>query len=149
MRAVVQRVRTASVAVADEVVGRIDLGLLVYVGAMRGDGDTDLDYVAQKVVGLRIFEDDVGKMSRGVLDVGGSILLIPQFTLFGDVRRGRRPSFDDAELPERAAELFERLRAKVEALGPSVRTGRFRAEMLVSGEVLGPVTILLDSRKLF
>jgi D-tyrosyl-tRNA(Tyr) deacylase len=137
------------VTVAGETVGRIDLGLLAYVGAMRGDGDADLEYLAQKLVGLRIFEDDAHKMSRSVLDVGGSVLLVPQFTLFGDVRRGRRPSFDDAELPERAVELFDRICARVEALGAPVRTGRFRAEMLVSAEVIGPVTILLDSRKTF
>jgi D-tyrosyl-tRNA(Tyr) deacylase len=149
VRAVAQRVRSASVTVAGQRVGHVDLGLLAYVGAMRGDGEEDLAYVAQKLVGLRVFEDDAGKMARAVADVGGAILLVPQFTLFGDVRRGRRPSFDEAELPERAAELFEQLRARVEALGVPVRTGRFRAEMLVAAEVVGPVTILLDSRKLF
>jgi D-tyrosyl-tRNA(Tyr) deacylase len=137
------------VTVSGETVGRIELGLLAYVGAMRGDTDVDVEYVAQKLVNLRIFEDAEGKMSRALTDVGGALLLVPQFTLFGDVRRGRRPSFDDAELPDRARELFERLAARARELGVPVETGRFRAEMLVTGEVVGPVTILLDSRKSF
>lgn len=149
MRAVAQRVRSGSVTVSGRTVGRIDLGLLAYVGAMRGDTDTDVEYVAQKLVNLRVFEDAEGKMSRALPDVGGALLLVPQFTLFGDVRRGRRPSFDDAELPDRARELFAQLCARARALGVPVESGEFRAEMLVTGEVVGPVTILLDSRKLF
>lgn len=131
------------------IVGRIEHGLLAYVGAMRGDGASDVLYVANKLVGLRIFVDEAGKMSRSVLDVGGEVLLVPQFTLFGDVRRGRRPSFDDAEAPERAGELFDELVQAVLALGVRVATGRFRTEMLVESQVAGPVTLLIDSRKVF
>lgn len=135
--------------VASEVVGAIDHGLLAYVGAMRGDQDADVNYMASKLVGLRIFEDDAGKMARSVADVGGGVLLVPQFTLFGDVRRGRRPSFDDAELPDRARDLFDQLVLAVRAQGLTVATGRFREEMLVQSAVAGPITILLDSRKAF
>ncbi len=149
MRAVAQRVRSASVTVGGEVVGRIEGGLLAYVGAARGDGPDDVAYLAQKLVGLRIFEDDAGKMSRSVLDIGGAVLLVPQFTLFGDVRRGRRPSFDGAELPELASPLFDDVARAVAAAGVAIATGRFRAEMLVEAAVAGPVTILLDSRKAF
>lgn len=149
MRAVAQRVRASRVTVSGEVVGHIDHGLLAYVGAMRGDGAPDLSYVASKLVGLRIFEDSAGKMSLSVLDVGGGVLLVPQFTLFGDVRRGRRPSFDDAEHPDRARVLFDDLVRAVAALGAPVATGRFREDMLVEAAVAGPITILLDSRKAF
>jgi D-tyrosyl-tRNA(Tyr) deacylase len=149
MRAVAQRVRASSVTVNDEIVGRIDHGLLAYVGAMRGDGAADVEYVANKLVNLRIFEDDSGKMSRSVVEAGGGVLLVPQFTLFGDVRRGRRPSFDDAELPDLARALFDDLVHRVSAMGVTVATGRFREEMLVSCAVAGPITILLDSRKAF
>ncbi len=149
MRAVAQRVRASSVTVNDEIVGRIDHGLLAYVGAMRDDGPADVDYIANKLVNLRIFEDDAGKMSRAVADVGGGVLLVPQFTLFGDVRRGRRPSFDDAELPDVARVRFDELVAAVSRLGVPVATGRFREEMLVSCAVAGPITILIDSRKVF
>ena len=136
MRAVAQRVRSSSVTVGDEVVGQIGPGLLAYVGAMKGDVRDDLEYVANKLVNLRIFEDESGKMSRSVLDVRGGILLVPQFTLFGDVRRGRRPSFDDAEAPEAARALFEQFVSIVQALAP-VETGRFREEMLVEALVAG------------
>lgn len=149
MRAVAQRVRASSVTVNDEIVGRIDHGLLAYVGAMRGDTAADVDYVANKLVNLRIFEDEAGKMSRAVSDVSGGVLLVPQFTLFGDVRRGRRPSFDDAELPDLARSLFDELVARIAAMGVPVATGRFREEMLVSCAVAGPITILIDSRKVF
>jgi D-tyrosyl-tRNA(Tyr) deacylase len=149
MRAVAQRVRESRVTVGDELVGSIEHGLLAYVGAMRGDGPDDVAYVANKLVNLRVFEDDTGKMSRAVLEVGGQMLLVPQFTLFGDVRRGRRPSFDEAELPERARILFDELVDAVSKLGVTVATGRFREEMLVSTSVAGPITILLDSRKVF
>jgi D-tyrosyl-tRNA(Tyr) deacylase len=128
MRAVAQRVRSSSVTVGGEVVGQIGAGLLAYVGAMKGDTAEDRDYVANKLVHLRIFEDEDGKMSRSVLDLRGGVLLVPQFTLFGDVRRGRRPSFDDAEAPDRARVLFDELAAAA---------------------VAGPITILLDSRKVF
>lgn len=149
MRAVAQRVRSSSVTVGDEIVGQIGPGLLAYVGAMKGDTTDDLTYVANKLVNLRIFEDQDGKMSRSVLDVHGGLLLVPQFTLFGDVRRGRRPSFDDAEDPERARSMFHDLAAAVAALGAPVQTGRFREEMLVEAAVAGPITILIDSRKVF
>lgn len=148
MRAVAQRVLSASVEVDGEVVGAIGPGLLVYLGAERGDDDGDLDYLTNKLAGLRIFEDAAGKMSLSVVDTGGSILVVSQFTLFGDVRRGRRPSFDDAAPPEDALRLYElaceRLRAHV-----PVATGRFRAHMIVRSEVDGPVTILIDSKKRF
>lgn len=135
--------------VAGEVVGSVEHGLLAYVGAMKGDDAGDVSYMAQKLVGLRIFEDEHGKMSRSVGEVAGGMLLVPQFTLFGDVRRGRRPSFDDAELPDHARVLFDQLVAAVSALGIPVATGRFREEMLVQSAVAGPVTILIDSRKGF
>ncbi|WP_373047371.1 D-aminoacyl-tRNA deacylase [Vulgatibacter sp.] len=149
MRAVVQRVRRAAVTVGDERVGRIDGGLCVLVGVGRGDDDADADALAEKVVGLRIFEDEAGKMNRSVLDEGLEILAVSQFTLFGDVRKGKRPSFVEAMEPVRANELFERFCATCRALGAPVETGRFRAEMQVELVNDGPVTILLDSKRLF
>lgn len=149
MRAVAQRVRSASVTVEGEIVGRIEHGLLAYVGAARGDDSADVDYVANKLSGLRIFEDGEGKMARSVGEVGGGVLLVPQFTLLGDVRRGRRPSFDEAELPDRARALFDELVDAIARTGLFVASGRFRAEMLVQAAVAGPVTILIDSRKAF
>jgi D-aminoacyl-tRNA deacylase len=149
MRAVAQRVSQARVEVAEEVVGAIDLGLLVYLGVGKGDGDADVAAMVQKLAGLRIFEDEQGKMSRSVRDVGGAILLVSQFTLYGDMRRGLRPSFDDAAPPDEANRLYQAVRAGLEAAGISVATGRFRAEMVVTASVLGPVTILIDSKKTF
>ncbi|MCA9613822.1 MAG: D-tyrosyl-tRNA(Tyr) deacylase [Sandaracinus sp.] len=149
MRAVVQRVARASVTVGDEVVGAIDHGLLVYLGAGRGDTPTDVEYVASKVAGLRVFENDAGQMDLAVTDVGGSVLVVSQFTLFGDVRRGRRPSFTEAADPSDAVALYESFVANLRARGLTVATGRFRASMLVDAAVRGPVTILLDSRKTF
>jgi D-tyrosyl-tRNA(Tyr) deacylase len=149
MRAVAQRVSSAEVEVDGAIVGRTDRGLLVYLGAARGDGEADVVYLAQKLAGLRIFEDSMGKMSRSVLDIGGSALVVPQFTLFGDVRSGRRPSFEDAAPPEVARALYDALVGQLGALGVPVATGRFRAHMLVRSTVDGPVTLLLDSRKLF
>ena len=149
MRAVAQRVSHAEVEVEGAVVGRIGRGLLVYLGAAKGDAEADVDYVAQKLAGLRIFEDDEGKMSRSVVDVGGEILVISQFTLFGDVRRGRRPSFDDAAPPDDARLRYEEVVARLREQGLRVETGRFRAHMDVRSSVDGPVTILVDSRKLF
>lgn len=149
MRAVVQRVNEASVMVDGETVGAIGKGLLVYLGAARGDDTGDVQYTAEKIAGLRIFPNDDGKMSLSVVDVGGSVLVVSQFTLFGDVRRGRRPSFDGAADPEDAERLYldvvEALRAKALA----VETGRFRAMMLVNSVVDGPVTIQIDSKKLY
>lgn len=149
MRAVAQRVTRAEVEVEGAIVGRIGSGLLVYLGAAKGDGEGDVDYCAQKLAGLRIFVDDEGRMSRSVLDTGGEILVISQFTLFGDVRRGRRPSFDDAGPPDEAQLRYEEVCARLRAQGLRVETGRFRAHMQVRSDVDGPVTILIDSRKLF
>ena len=149
MRAVIQRALSAHVDVDDETVGAIDRGLVAFVGAGRGDVDKDADYVADKVAGLRVFPDDAGKMSRSVLDDGGAVLAISQFTVFGDMRRGRRPSFDGAMEPERAQELFERFVARLRDRGVPVETGRFRAMMRVVVDNDGPVTILIDSHKTF
>lgn len=149
MRAVVQRVTRASVTVDDEQVGAIDHGLLVYLGAGRGDGASDVEYVASKVAGLRVFENEAGQMHLAVADVGGAVLVVSQFTLFGDVRRGRRPSFTEAADPADAVALYEAFVEALRARGLPVATGRFRASMLVDAAVRGPVTILLDSRKTF
>ena len=149
MRAVVQRVRSASVRVGDELVGAIGPGLMVLVGVARDDAEADADTLADKVLGLRIFEDDDGKMNRSVQDTGGALLAVSQFTLFGDARKGRRPSFVAAMEPGRANQLFERYCQKSRDAGVSVATGRFRAGMLVALENDGPVTILLDTKKLF
>lgn len=148
MRAVAQRVLSAHVQVEERTVGAIGPGLLVYLGAERGDSPADLEYVAQKLAGLRIFPDIEGKMSRSVLELGGELLLISQFTLFGDVRRGRRPSFEAAEAPAAAEALYEAAKRRLTDLGCKVASGRFRADMKVHGVVDGPVTILIDSRKL-
>jgi D-tyrosyl-tRNA(Tyr) deacylase len=149
MRAVAQRVASASVEVEGQIVGRIERGLLVYLGAADADGAADVEYVAQKIAGLRVFEDDAGKMSRAVAEVSGEVLVVSQFTLFGDVRRGRRPSFDGAAPPAEAERLYEQVIARLRSAGLRVETGRFRANMRVRAEVDGPVTILIDSRKLF
>ncbi len=150
MRAVVQRCRRAHVTVEGQVVGAIDQGLVVLLGAGKGDGDADLTYVVDKVVGLRIFADDDGKMNRSVMDVGGGVLLISQFTLYGDTRKGRRPAFVDAMDPGPAEELYNRAVAAVRAAGVvKVATGVFRADMQVELVNDGPVTILVDSRKQF
>ncbi|MDQ3030848.1 MAG: D-aminoacyl-tRNA deacylase [Myxococcota bacterium] len=149
MRAVVQRVSRAEVEVEGAIVGSIARGLLVYLGAGKGDADADVEYIASKLAGLRVFEDEAGKMSLSVVDVGGAILVVSQFTLFGDVRRGRRPSFDDAAPPADALLRYEELVARLRALAIPVETGRFRAHMSVRPDVDGPVTILIDSRKLF
>lgn len=144
-----QRARRARVEVAGEVVGRIDHGLVAFVGAARGDTDADLAYTVNKVVGLRVFPDDAGRMSRALADVGGGLLVVSQFTLFGDVRRGLRPGFDDAMDPAEAERMVDRFVAAARARGVRVETGRFRADMDVFVENEGPVTILVDSRKLF
>lgn len=149
MRAVVQRVQEAKVDVDGETVGRIARGLCVLVGVGKDDVEADAESLADKVVGLRIFEDAEGKMNQSLLEVGGSVLAISQFTLYGDVRRGKRPSFTDAMEPTRANQLFEHFCAQVKQSGASVETGRFRAHMLVSLANDGPVTILLDTKKLF
>ena len=149
MRAVVQRVTRASVTVDHEVTGEISHGLLVLLGVAHDDAESDADYLADKIAGLRIFEDDAGKMNRSVIDAGGALLAVSQFTLYGDVRRGKRPSFDDAARPERARELYDYFVARIRALGLRCETGRFQAMMEVSLVNSGPVTILLESRKAF
>ena len=149
MRAVVQRVTSATVTVGSEVVGAIDRGLLVYLGAGSNDTDRDVDYVARKLIGLRIFVDTDDKMSLSVADVGGEMLIVSQFTLYGDVRRGRRPSFDGAAAPDVAKQLYDGVCAAVRAQGVPVATGVFRASMKVECIVDGPVTILVDSTKTF
>ena len=149
MRAVVQRVTQASVTVGDETVGKIGPGIMVLIGVSSEDADKDLKYITDKVMNLRIFDDENGVMNRSVLDVGGSILAVSQFTLYGDARGGRRPSYIRAASPEPANELYERAVAAWRALGIHVETGRFRTEMKVSLINDGPVTILLDSEKAF
>ena len=148
MRAVVQRVSEASVSVQGEVLGRIGPGLMVLIGVQEEDGEKDLLYIAEKVPNLRIFEDDEGKMNRSLLDTGGGILAVSQFTLLGDARGGRRPSFILAARPEHANPLYERLVESWRQKGIAVGTGAFGAEMKVALVNDGPVTLLLDSRKL-
>ncbi len=145
MRAVVQRVSSARVEVDDAVVGAIDRGLLAYIGFGRNDSDADRAWVLTKLTGMRVFSDDAGKMSRNVCDVGGAILLVSQFTLYGDLRRGRRPSFDEAMAPEQAEASYHAAVREVRAMGVRVETGRFRADMRVFSVNEGPVTITLDS----
>lgn len=149
MRAVIQRVSRASVKVNGEFTGKIGEGLLVLVGVTHTDSEADAVYLAGKIAGLRIFEDDEGKMNRSVADISGSVLAVSQFTLFGDVRKGKRPSFDDAARPERARELYQHFVERVRALGLFCETGRFQEMMEVELVNQGPVTILLDSKKLF
>jgi D-tyrosyl-tRNA(Tyr) deacylase len=149
MRAVVQRVSRAQVTVNEEITGEIALGVLVLLGVGREDTEADAIYLAAKIVGLRIFEDDQGKMNRSLQDVGGSVLAVSQFTLFGDVRRGKRPSFDDAAPPEQARQLYEFFVDQIRTAGIVCETGRFQETMKVELVNEGPVTILLDSRKLF
>jgi D-tyrosyl-tRNA(Tyr) deacylase len=146
MRAVVQRVDSARVEVDGVVTGAIERGLLVYLGVGKGDGDAERAYVLSKIVGLRIFEDDAEKMNLSVVDVGGSLLVVSQFTLYGDVSRGRRPSFESAMPPAEAERAYEAFVAAARAQ-LRVETGRFRAHMLVSSVNAGPVTIWIDSAK--
>lgn len=150
VRAVVQRVRRASVTVEGRVTGAIEGGLLVLLGAAAGDGPADLAYVVDKLVHLRIFADDAGKMNRSLLDTGGGALVVSQFTLFGDARQGRRPSFLGALEPVAARALYEQSLTALRAAGVArVEAGEFAADMAVELVNDGPVTILLDSRKLF
>jgi D-aminoacyl-tRNA deacylase len=149
MRAVVQRVRRARALVGGEVTGAIERGLVAFVGAGAGDTDADLAYVVGKVVGLRVFPDAEGKMRHAVADIGGGLLVVSQFTLFGDVRRGNRPSFDGAMEPAAAERLYDRFVADARARGVPVATGRFRADMTIDVENDGPVTILIDSKRQF
>ena len=149
MRAVVQRVTSASVTVENETVGAIDAGMMVLIGVSKEDTDKDLKYIVEKVPNLRIYDDENGVMNRSILDVGGSILAVSQFTLYGDARGGRRPSYFRAAGPEMANELYEKAVAAWRDQGIHVETGRFRTEMKVSLVNDGPVTILLDSEKAF
>ena len=149
MRLVVQRVTRASVTVDGEVTGKIGKGYMVLVGAEVGDTEADARLCADKLAGLRVFVDDEGKMNRSVLDVGGAILLVSQFTLLGDARHGRRPSFIAAARPEEAEPLLVTMKAMLEEKGLHVETGRFRAHMDVELVNDGPVTILIDSREVF
>jgi len=149
MRAVVQRVSRAQVTINGWIAGEIGLGLLVLLGVGRDDSESDVNYMAEKIAGLRIFEDADGKMNRSVLDVSGSVLAVSQFTLYGDVRRGKRPSFDDAAPPEPARRLYELFVEGIRATGLRCETGRFQEMMQVELVNEGPVTILLDSRKQF
>ena len=145
MRAVIQRVSQASVVVDGEAVGRIDRGLLVLVGVSTTDGPADADWLADRLVGLRIFENDAGRFDASVVDVGGAVLVVSQFTLYGDTRKGRRPSFTAAAPGPQAEPLYERVVAAIAARGVPVGTGRFGARMQVQLVNEGPVTILLDS----
>jgi len=149
MRACVQRVRRARVTVGGDVVGAIDLGLLVLLGVAHEDTDDDARALADKICGLRVFEDEAGKMNLSLLDVQGSLLAVSQFTLYGDCRKGRRPSFTQAAPPELGERLYETFIAAVGVQGVRVATGRFRADMDVELVNNGPVTLLLDSRKRF
>lgn len=149
MRAVVQRVTRARVTVADAVVGEIKQGIVVLLGVARDDSEVDADYLASKVVSLRIFDDEAGKMNLSVKEIDGGVLVISQFTLYGDVRRGLRPSWFDAAAPEVAKPLYEFFIAAVRKLLTEVRCGSFQSMMQVELVNDGPVTILLDSRKQF
>ncbi len=149
MRTVVQRVSWSRVHVAGELTGEIDGGLCVLVGVTHGDGVQDVQWMAEKVANLRIFEDESGKMNRSVQDVGGGILLVSQFTLYGDARKGRRPSFTSAAPPEQAERLYDDLVSALETRGIRVQTGVFQAMMQVSLCNDGPVTIILDSKGVF
>lgn len=144
-----QRVFEASVLVDGQTVGAIGAGLLVYLGAAGDDTDADVGAMANKLAGLRVFKDDDGKMSRSVEDVGGEVLVVSQFTLFGDVRKGRRPSFTGAAGPDEALRLYEACVSALRGRGLTVATGRFRAMMDVRSRVDGPVTILIDTKKVF
>ena len=149
MRAVVQRVSRAQVTVDHEVVGSIGHGLLVLLGIANEDTEADADYLAAKIIGLRIFEDAAAKMNQAVQEVGGSVLVVSQFTLYGDVRHGKRPSFDAAAPPEKARALYEYFVERIRAAGLRCETGRFQEMMQVELVNDGPVTILLDSSKAF
>jgi D-tyrosyl-tRNA(Tyr) deacylase len=149
MRAVIQRVIEAKVEVDGEVVGRTGEGLLVLLGVRKEDTEEDVHYLVDKALGLRIFEDEAGKMNLSITDIKGEILAVSQFTLYGDCRRGRRPSFDEAAPPDMAERLYNLFVEKMRRSGIKVETGRFRAIMNVHIVNSGPVTILLDSKKLF
>ena len=146
MRAVVQRVKEARVSVEDKIVGEIGPGLVVLLGVQEGDEEKNADYLVDKISHLRIFEDENGKMNRSLRDVEGELLVVSQFTLLGDCRKGRRPSFGQAAKPQRANELYQYFTAQARATGLTVETGQFQAEMEVELTNHGPVTLLLDTR---
>lgn len=147
MRAVIQRVKKASVSVDGQITGQIGQGLLVFLGIGRDDCQADIDFTADKIINLRIFEDAGGKMNLSVRDIGGGILLVSQFTLFGDCRRGRRPDFSAAAAPETAKMLYEQTIEAIRRNGVSVETGIFAAYMIIDAVNDGPVTLILDSKK--
>ena len=150
MRAVIQRVTSARVRVGDRVTGEIGRGLAVLVGVGRGDAPADVQYIAAKIRDLRLFESDAGKpMDRSVMDIGGAVLVVSQFTLYGDVRKGRRPSFDEAAAPSDARDLYEAVVRELQAAHVPVSTGEFQAMMHVELVNDGPVTVLVDSRRQF
>jgi D-aminoacyl-tRNA deacylase len=149
MRAIIQRVKEARVEVNGEIVGRIGKGLVVLLGAGKNDMEEDVQYLADKILTLRIFEEAEGKMNLSVTDTGGEVLVVSQFTLFGDCRKGKRPSFDKAAPPELAEELYDLFVREVKERGTKVETGRFRAMMDVHLTNWGPVTLMLDSKRFF
>ena len=149
MRAVVQRVKKSSVTVEEKITGKIWQGLMVLIGVEDGDSEKDADYIADKVCGLRIFEDEQGKMNLSVEDIGGEVLAVSQFTLLADARKGRRPSFTKAAAPDEANALYRKVIDKIESRNINVEEGVFQAEMMVEIYNDGPVTILLDSNKMF
>jgi D-tyrosyl-tRNA(Tyr) deacylase len=146
MRAVVQRIKESSVKSENQIIGRTGIGLLVLLGVANGDSLSDADYLVNKITNLRIFEDDKGKMNRSLLELGGEVMVVSQFTLLGDCRKGRRPSFMQAAEPNLATELYEYFVNQVRSLGIAVQTGRFGAMMEVALINDGPVTLILESR---
>jgi D-aminoacyl-tRNA deacylase len=149
VRAVLQRVSRASVSVDGELIGQIDRGLVVFLGVATADGPADIEYITSKVCEVRVFPDEAGRMNQSVTEVGGALLLISQFTLLGDVRKGRRPAFDAAERPAEAEAVYEEVVRSLRQTGIPVETGRFRAHMTIDAVNDGPVTLLVDSRRLF
>ena len=149
MRAVVQRVKKSKVTVDDKITGEIKQGLMVLLGVSQDDTYSDVDYLVEKIINLRIFEDCAAKMNESLLDIGGEILVVSQFTLYGDCRKGRRPSFDKAARPEKAKELYDNFVDRCKEFGVVTKTGIFQADMLVDISNDGPVTLLLDSKKEF
>lgn len=149
MRAVVQRVKKSKVTVEEKIVGEINQGLMVLLGVGIDDSILDVEYLAEKILNLRIFEDKAGKMNESLLDIGGEILVVSQFTLYGDCRKGRRPGFDKAARPEKAKELYDGFVNRCMKYGVAARTGIFQTDMLVDISNDGPVTLILDSRKEF
>jgi D-tyrosyl-tRNA(Tyr) deacylase len=147
MRAVVQRVSTGKVTVAGAITGVVNKGYVILLGIAKEDAQVDADFLAEKIAGLRLFEDENGKMNLSIMEVGGEVLVVSQFTLYGDVRRGRRPGFDRAARPEQAEPLYERFVHRLGQLGLTVQTGRFQTHMVVEIHNDGPVTIMVDSEK--